>query len=692
MSFIIPTKKSTITKDIILQKTNNGLEVFKHYILDFKEVGKPFKAAFREEEHPSANVFESTSGEYLYKDFADDTVLNCIDFVKKLKGIDDFNDTLERIHKDLKLFLNKNEVIFEEDSNFDYWYNFAKQTYMDEVIKKYKIKSLKNFSTNSGFNVKVLDTNPAFAFGITSDFYKIYRPLEERKFKHQWVGNKPLSYSNIFGVEQLPKHCSIILITEGLKDCIVANANLNQENIFAIAIDNVSTAIPEHIISSLKVRCDFLVLCLDIDEKGIEGSRKKSEKHGLRNFILPDILRENGGKDISDWFRLKLSRELLVNSLKAILDSLEPTVINKKQAGDSILTTLLKTEELLKINASQDIVFSPPLVEREGFPIFRPGTINIIQGKFGSHKSRIAELFCALMLCKDRSDDFLGFERDYNLSPTVIYIDTERNTKEEFPVAIQSIKNKAGFRINEEVENFRFSSIKTFVRVDRLKAIKAFIESVRNATTSPIFVVLDVSSDCISDFNNIEDAMELFDYLGNLTEEHNATFLLIIHENPNSDKARGHLGTEAGNKASTLIKIGFHGNSQDLIELEFKKLRTAKRPAKLFLTYSEAYKGLILADKTLIATHVSSQGITAEAISNELTNIFVEPTIKQKDLILKLQDKFQISENTLKNRLDEIEQKQLEIFNFRDEPCKLIKQSVSGKATIYELLLSEDLY
>ena len=59
---------------------------------------------------------------------------------------------------------------------------------------------------------------------------------------------------------------------------------------------------------------------------------------------------------------------------------------------------LHETEKFLLEMAGKEIVFSPPVVSREGIGIFRKGTFNLIQGKFGSHKSRVGELFCSLML------------------------------------------------------------------------------------------------------------------------------------------------------------------------------------------------------------------------------------------------------------------------------------------------------
>lgn len=696
MTFVVPERADFIlNKSSILQKTQNGLDIFKHYISSFVEVGKPFSSVFRTDNNPSANIFKADYGEYLYKDFVEEKALNSIYFVKKLKGLKSFQEALEVINKDLSLGLIKANPVYEESESgsFDYWDAYGDREVIRKILVKYNVKSLKSFTTNSGFQAHIkIKENPAFAFKISENCVKVYRPLElNRKFKHQWLGNKPEDYSNVFGIEQLPQHCKTILITEGLKDCIVANANLNHDDIYAVGLDNVSTSISPDIISILRKKCDYLVLCLDIDEKGLEGSLKKSKMYGLRNFILPPILYKNGGKDISDWFKLKLEKQLLINELESVLDSPEPLILKSEKYTNPVLLKLFEIEKKVDELSQQPIVYSEPLIKRGDVPIIRKGTINIIQGRFGSHKSRIGELFCSLLIAKkDKCQgNFLQFDK-LNEAITVCYIDTERNNREELPTAIQSIKQKACYDNTETIVDFRFTSIREIPRKKRLEAVKVFIEAIRSQTSNPIFVLLDVVTDCISNFNDPVESMELFDYLGNLCENSGATFMLVIHQNPSSDKARGHIGTEATNKASTVLQIGYekgrNNEDSELIALKFLKIRSAKRPNPIHLIYDDTQKGLVLAHEDLIQKITEERRTVAniELVSEELGKLLC-PSLSQKELLNELKKIFNCSENTIKTRLEEIEKQELEIINERERPCNLRIKVASGKPTIYEL-------
>lgn len=694
--FQLSKTRDTLDKNNVYQATNSGYDIFKKYIPDFQDEGKAFKALFRKDDKPSANVFKAEDGTYLYKDFADDKALNPIEFIMKLKSCK-FFEALKFINIDMKLNLivKETEGTVQIGDDISYWNEYETHTAsssLASMLAKYNVNPIKSYITNKGFRVVCTKGNPAFAFKLDSNYTKIYKPLEPNpKYKHLYLGTKPQNYQQIFGLQQLPTHCNTILIVEGLKDCIVSNLNLNQVDIYSVGLDNASSRIKPEILKILREKCNNLILCLDIDEVGLKMSGIRSKEYGIRNFILPKQLKENKGKDISDWFKFKLSTELLLNELNKILESPEPIPIQNKDIephNKSLIKKLMDIEQLILERSSKPIIFSEPLIRMGDVPIIRKGTINIVQGKYGSHKSRIGELFCSLLVSvsDNCNTSFLQFEKS-NEAITVIYIDTERNLKEEFPNAIQSVINNS---CNQSANNFRFTSIKGVDRAKRLDAVKTFLEDVKNNTTNALFVLLDVVTDCVADFNSASESMKLFDYLGNLCDNYDATFLLIIHQNPNSEKARGHTGTEAANKASTVMQIGYerckNNEDSDIIALKFFKIRSAKRPASIYLKFDETQKKLVLAEPEAIASILNERRQIA-AIDDVVEKLgkLLKPSLNQKDLLKELGEAFNCTENTLKNRLVEIANNKMEIINERERPCELHIKTANGKPTVYEL-------
>lgn len=355
------------------------------------------------------------------------------------------------------------------------------------------------------------------------------------------------------------------------------------------------------------------------------------------------------------------------------------------------LDHLLERERLLSDAATRNVVFSPPLISRVDTGIIGRGTINIIQGAYGSHKSRLAELLASLMLTTNPHDpQFLGFERAALERFCVCYIDTERNQSEELPFAIQGIKLKAGFTLADQPAEFRFTSIKALERSHRFDAIEAFISDVRAKTTLHLFCLIDVVTDAVGDFNDAKESMRLYDFIGNLCDRHNATFLLVIHQNPGTEKARGHTGTEAANKASTALQIGFEkdssGNDTDLIRLRYLKLRRGKRPEPVYLQYSEDAKGLVLADASQIADHINYRKHKAdtEDIADRLISLLAEGPMIKGEVFKVLEGEFRAKNATIRDRLKSIKEEQPEMYDEQGRAVRL-DEFRKGRDQFYQL-------
>ena len=365
-------------------------------------------------------------------------------------------------------------------------------------------------------------------------------------------------------------------------------------------------------------------------------------------------------------------------------------------APADLLASLLQREQALADAATKEVVFSPPLITRHDLGVIGRGTINIIQGAYGSHKSRLAETLAALMLTQNTANDaqFIDFRRAVMELFCVCYIDTERNQSEELPFAVQQIKLKAGFSLTDKPQSFRFTSIKHIERKHRFAAIETFVSHVRESDTHHLFALIDVVTDAIGDFNDSEETMKLFDFLGNLCDKHNATFLLVIHQNPGTEKARGHTGTEAANKASSVLQIGFekdaNGLDTELIRLRFLKLRRGKRPDPVYLRYCDQAKGLVLADAQLIADHVERRKHKAnvEDMADRLTSLLSEGETPKGEVVKTLMVEFSASNKTIRDRLKVLMEQGAEMYNQEGESVRLSERT-EGKNQYYLLAPNE---
>lgn len=369
----------------------------------------------------------------------------------------------------------------------------------------------------------------------------------------------------------------------------------------------------------------------------------------------------------------------------------EPAILKAIRKEQDAHSPLLKdSENLKKIKAtseklqkakSTEIKFSAPILKKGEDPILYPRTINVIQGQAGVHKSRLAEYICSALIKKPGcNEELLGFKRTNSSTfHKVIYVDTERNILDQFPLAIQSILKKGGYQIDENPLCFAYVSLLEFERAKRFDVLEEYIKNEKSKSETSLFIVLDVITDCLQDFNKVEDSLKLIDFMNKTINEYDVTFLCLIHENPGSEKARGHVGTELMNKSSTFLKIGFKDNTQ-VIEVAWKKLRSAQKPLPFYMTFitGEGLK-LVSPEDIQLSKANSIQKGKIQDVVEVLESVFYE-----KDFILKnelekvFKDQLDISPRTASERIDFIIDEKNPLIN-RDGAKCLLESRKDGK-------------
>lgn len=364
--------------------------------------------------------------------------------------------------------------------------------------------------------------------------------------------------------------------------------------------------------------------------------------------------------------------------------------INKP--SESLTKIMLTTEKIKKIK-ERDIRFADPILRQNGNAIIFPHTINVIQGQAGVHKSRLAEFICAAMLKRNGfNTELLGFKREnFDANYTVVYVDTERNLSEQFPYALQCIQLKAGYEKQDHPQNFQYTSLLEIPRKERFSVLDEYLKVLKRDTNNSLFIVLDVSTDCIEDFNKVDKSSELIDLMNVAINEHDVVFLCLIHENPKSEKARGHFGTELMNKASTVMQVSYEKDSKqndtDLIKVRYLKCRSTARHTPFFAKYSDEHKGLILASSDDIQEVMNGKKQKADlAVVCEYLEMYLGDgsSLSRRELLDKLTEELGASEKTIEDRLKEISINKMPLQNQNGVQCCLEKDK-SEKSMKYFL-------
>jgi hypothetical protein len=337
-----------------------------------------------------------------------------------------------------------------------------------------------------------------------------------------------------------------------------------------------------------------------------------------------------------------------------------------KENTDSLfnLQELQENEELIRKRSCENITFSQPILTLDGIGIIFPNTITTIQGQKGVHKSRLTELIAAAFLKRNQGKECLGFRTPPLRRFQILYVDTERNIKDQFPFAIQKIKLNAGIEKTAMPDNLRAISLININRSERYETLNVYLDMLTSETVAGIhtIIILDVITDCVGSFNSVEESMKLIDKINQMINEYDVSFICVIHENPSAfgdSKARGHLGTEVNNKTSQAIQIAFdkgaNGKRTDLITLNFLHSRNTAKIESLLLRYCDKEKGLIMADEEFIQSqkNLKVEKATIDELKGWLTeNLAAE--LSRKELVMQLTEAFECGSRIVEDRLKQL--------------------------------------
>lgn len=559
-----------LNKDELLRRTNNGLNVFKHYISVQWKTGRNFLNPLYEDRKASCNVyFDCRNNIYRIKDFGNDNYSgDCFFFVGQLKGLDcnngaDFVEILKTINRDMSLGLDssdyathipqsvpqKNNSTIPElpkikpynitqqkftQKELDFW---LRSGITPEILKLYRAVSLKEFRSENkdgkSFSYTSSENEPLFGY-IGKRYVKIYRPFSEVRFLYG--GNIGDSYC--FGLEQLPAKGDTLFITGGEKDVMT----LATHGFHAICFNSETSTIPTGIIYKLTFRFKHIVLLYDADKTGIDAAIKHEKalvEYGVKRLVLP-LSGDKKDKDITDYFSKGNSRKDFRQLFLDFLDNLYNETM-----------TMLKSCE---IDFNNPPAKAEEVISAGEVPLGTQGNILCITGGEGTGKSNyVAALIAGSIIKDNRTIDTLGVNvRDNSDNKAVLLYDTEQSEVQLFKNVSNLLKRA---KLNEKPEELRAFSLTGMSRKERLQAIVQSMDKYHYEYEGIRLVVIDGIADLVSSANDEVESIRIMDELYRLAGIYRTCIVCVLHYVPNGLKLRGHLGSELQRKAAAILSI-----------------------------------------------------------------------------------------------------------------------------------------
>ncbi len=184
-----------------------------------------------------------------------------------------------------------------------------------------------------------------------------------------------------------------------------------------------------------------------------------------------------------------------------------------------------------------------PIIEHKGMMIASLGNISAVVGAAKSKKT---------FLCTALVGGLLAEGGDFGITPRlakVLWVDTEQSQLHVRKV-VERIHRLAGW--SEKCNNGLLHTI-TLREVEPRERAELLYMSIE--LYQPHLVVIDGISDLMYNTNDIEESDHIVGQLMALSTDFNCHIICVLHTNPNSDKARGHIGSTLQRKAETVIFV-----------------------------------------------------------------------------------------------------------------------------------------
>lgn len=198
------------------------------------------------------------------------------------------------------------------------------------------------------------------------------------------------------------------------------------------------------------------------------------------------------------------------------------------------------------IDASADIPEPVPIISHYGSVIASEGNISAIVGAAKSKKTFLCTALVGALL---RSPGTACFGIAPSPKTTVLWVDTEQSANHVLKV-IQRIHRMAGVDDTAPFDRLQTLTLREVEPKERFDILRAAI-----AYYHPRLVVVDGISDLMYNSNCIEESDAVVGEFMALSTEYRCHIMSVLHTNPNSDKARGHIGSTLQRKVETMIYV-----------------------------------------------------------------------------------------------------------------------------------------
>lgn len=162
-----------------------------------------------------------------------------------------------------------------------------------ETLQRYNIRPLLETTHGaSGRTKRYSASDFAFAYIVPNESgtIKYKRPNAAKEYRERYIKNGTAKY--VFGLDQLPDKCDMIIIAAGEADTLAINQHFNEYRVFAICLRSETDTIDPDIIACLRAKAETVICLYDNDATGENQMRKIARVHGLPFIRIAEFVND----------------------------------------------------------------------------------------------------------------------------------------------------------------------------------------------------------------------------------------------------------------------------------------------------------------------------------------------------------------------------------------------------------------
>ena len=257
-----------------------------------------------------------------------------------------------------------------------------------------------------------------------------------------------------------------------------------------------------------------------------------------------------------------------ISAPKFNLDAMQQSVDALVAQGTKDLEIELREERIAPyiIDITKPIAEVVPLISIDGNAVCTAGNISAIVGEPKCKKTFLTTALVSSAFAYPFPDS-LAFENvSANPALTVLWLDTEQSESHVRKV-VERINAITGIaRLGEQTDcRLTVLRLRELEPKDRREALRDSLFVRR-----PDIVVIDGIADLLYNTNDIEESDSLIGELMALSTQYNCHIINVLHTNPGTDKARGHIGSSLQRKSESVIYVHKDDNIS-IVECQYSR-------------------------------------------------------------------------------------------------------------------------